>query len=155
MVWTIVTFLLVLLVLTKTAWKPILDALNKREKKIKDDLERAENSQKEAEALRQKYETQLAGAQKSVLDMINQASVEGEKTRSKILEEAKKESGRILEKGRQELAGEAERLKQELRKDVAELSVDIAEKILGKAVDQKLQEEVVKSSLIQIGGMKK
>ena len=155
MVWTAVTFLLLLAVLTKAAWKPILDGLSKREGKIKSDLERAEQAQKDAEALRQKYETQLAEAQQSIQGLIQEARSEGEKTRAHLLTTAKEESEKILQKGRAELSGEAERLKEELRSDVADLSVLIAEKILRRSVDEKIQSEILKEAITFSSEVKK
>jgi len=147
MIWTIVTFMLLLAVLTKSAWKPILDGLHQRESKIRGDLDRAEKAQKDAEALRQQYEGQLAQAQRSIQDMINQAKADAERSRTQIVSSAKEESEKILDKGRKDLILEAERLKSELRQDVAGLSLDIAEKLIHGSVDSKVQEAVFKESL--------
>jgi len=152
MVWTVVTFLLLVLVLTKAAWKPILDGLNLRETKIKSDLDRAEKAQAEAENLRVQYESRLAEAQKSIQDMIKQARKEGEKTRSEIVTQARKESEKIILKGRKDLEGETEKLKGQLQEELGGLSVQIAEKILSRSVDSKVQEEVLKESLKSING---
>src|SRR6185436_8913442 len=70
---TIVTFLLLVFILKKAAWKPILDGINQREGKIRSDLDRAEKAQADAEGLRQKYESQLTDAQKTIQDMVAQA----------------------------------------------------------------------------------
>ena len=104
MIWTVVTFLLLLLVLTKAAWKPILDGLNAREGKIRSDLDRAEKSQKEAEALRLKFEAQLHEAQKTIQDMLAQAKADGERSKAQLIAAARVESEKILEKGRRDLA---------------------------------------------------
>lgn len=154
-VWTFVTFVLLLLVLTKAAWKPILEGLNQREGKIKSDLERAEAAQKEAEAMRVKYEAQLAEAQKSIQDMVSQARADGERTRTQLIAAAKDEAERLLEKGRKDLVGETERLKEQLRQDVTALSVAIAEKVLKRSVDGKVQDDVLKESLQEISGAKR
>lgn len=155
LIWTIVTFLLLVFILKKAAWKPILDAINQREGKIREDLDRAERSQKEAEALRLKYESQLNEAQRSIQEMVSQARKDGEKVRADMLNAAKEESERLMEKGRRDLAGETDRLKSELRNEVAGLSLQIAEKVLGRSVDKKLQEDVLKDSLHSIAEVKK
>lgn len=152
MVWTIVTFIVLLVVLGRFVWRPILGALEKRESGLRDLLDRTEKSQKDAEALRLQYETRLAEAQKSVQDMLNKAKAEGERSKTRILEDAKKESDKIVERGRMELGQEAEKLKVELRREVAGISVAIAEKILKKSVDNKVKDESVKEYLTQIGG---
>jgi F-type H+-transporting ATPase subunit b len=151
MVWTVVTFVLLVLVLTKTAWKPIIEGLNSRENKIKNDLDRAEKNQQEAEALRIKFEAQLAEAQKTIQDMMAKARADGERTRGELLETARQEAERILEKGRKELGGETDRLKAELQSEVAGLSLLIAEKILNRSVDAKIQDAVMKESVQNIG----
>ena len=153
-IWTVVTFLCLVLVLTKAAWKPILDGLNSRESKIKSDLERAETAQKEGEALRQKFETQLAEAQKTILSMMSEAKSDGEKMRAQILATAREEAVKIVEKGRKDLAGETDRLKGELRNEVAGLAVMIAEKVLSHSIDHKVQEQVLKDSLKEIAEVK-
>lgn len=155
LIWTVVTFVVLVFVLAKSAWKPILNGLEARENRIKTDLDRAEQAHKEAEALRIQYETQLAEAQKNVQSMVAQAKADAEKTKSELLAEAKTESDRIIERGRKELDGEAERLKTELRGDVANLSVQIAEKLLNRSVDSKIQQQVLKDSLSRIEGLPK
>lgn len=149
---TVVTFLLLVAVLRKTAWGRIVDGLTAREEKIRGDIDRAEKAQVDAEALRQKYETQLADAQRTIQDMVLQAKRDGEKTRAELLSAAKEESEKIVEKGRRDLAGETDKLKAELRGEVAGLSVAIAEKILTRAIDKKVQDDVLKDSLSQING---
>lgn len=152
MIWTVVTFLLLVLILTKAAWKPILDALDQREGQIRGDLEKAANSQKEAEALRVKYETQLNEAQRSIQDMVSQAKKDSERARSEMITAAKDEASRILEKGKRDLEGETEKLKGQLRGEVAGISVAIAEKLIHRSIDPRVQDEVIKESLKNIAG---
>ena len=150
-IFTIVTFLLLVVVLKKFAWKPILDALEGREMKIRSDIQRAEKANADAEALRQKYQAQLVEAQQTIQTMVNQAKIDGERLRTDIVSQAKQEADRALEKGRRELGTETERLRGELRKEVAGLSVNIAEKILQRAVDPKVQEAVLSDALKSVG----
>ncbi|MCG3204552.1 MAG: ATP synthase subunit b, sodium ion specific [Elusimicrobia bacterium] len=149
---TIVTFALLVLILKKAAWKPILEGINQREGKIRGDLERAEKAQAEAEALRLKYESQLTEAQRTIQEMVNQARNEAARARADLLTAAKEESERTLEKGRRDLAGETERLKGELQKEVAGLSMAIAEKIVNRSLDARVQEDVLKDALKSVTG---
>lgn len=154
-VWTIVTFVALVLVLGKAAWKPILSGLETREKKIKGDLERAESANKEAEALRVKFEAQLSEAQRTIQKMMTEAKAEGEKTKAQLLATARDEAEKLLEKGRRDLAGETDRLKQELRTEVAGLALQMAEKALNRSVDAKVQDELLKDSLKTIAEVKR
>lgn len=147
MITTVITFVLLLVVLSKAAWKPILEAVNKRESKIRGDLDNAQKLQADAESLRQKYEAQLNEAQRTIQEMLSQAKSQADRTRTELVSAAKEESERILEKGRKDLSGEIEKLRQELRTEVADLSVTVAEKILGQAVDKKMQENILQDAL--------
>lgn len=154
-IWTIITFLCLVAILTKAAWKPILNGLESRESKIKNDLDRAEKAQKDAEVLRADFESKLSEAQKTITNMMQEARADGEKTRAQILSAARAEAEKLLEKGRKDLAGETDRLKSELRNEVTSLAVVMAQKVLEKSVDPKIQEEVLKKSLKEIAEVRK
>src|SRR5690348_8467502 len=96
MIWTVVTFVLVMLVLTKSAWKPILDAINAREAGIRENIERAEKANVEANGLRERYEAQLAEAQRKIQEMVSQARADGERARAELVAAAKAEADRIV-----------------------------------------------------------
>lgn len=154
-IWTIITFVVLVAVLAKTTWKPILSGLQSREDRIRNDLARAERAQKEAEAMRAQYETQVAEAQRKMQEMVTAARADAERTRAQLVADARAEADRLLEKGRADLNGEAERLKGELRQEVGGLAVAAAEKILGRAVDPKMQEDVLSESLSGLKGVSK
>jgi F-type H+-transporting ATPase subunit b len=149
-VWTIVVFLGLVLVLAKAAWKPILNGLDGREKQIRHDLDRAAKAQADAEALREKYERQLAEAQHTVQSLVAEARRDAERNRAELATAAKAEADRILEKGRADLQGETDRLRGELRAEVSQLSLDIAEKVLRRGLDRKAQEQIVQQALSEM-----
>ncbi len=155
LLWTIITFLLLVAILAKIGWKPVLKALNNREGKIKGDLERAEAANKEAERLRSELESKLGEAHKTMQDMLSQAKAEGDKAKSQILVTARDEAQKIVEKGRTDLAQETEKLKGDLRKEVAGLAVMVAEKALSHAVDNRVHEKILEDSLKEISGAEK
>ena len=155
MIWTWITFVLLVLVLSATAWKPIIAGIKNREDKIRTDLDGARKAQADAERLRQQYEQQLAEAQRSIQEMVTQARKDGERTKAELVAAAKGEAERVLEKGRKDLEGETERLRGALRGEVAELSVALAEKILNRTVDKKVQDDVLKESLKTLGGVQR
>lgn len=155
MIWTVVTFLLVVLVLSKAAWKPILEGINNREKGIRDDIERAEKANADATALRERYESQLNEAQRTIQEMVTQARADGERARVELVAAAKAEAERIVEKGRRDLGGETDRLRAELRAEVAGLSLSLAEKIIRRAVDKKIADEIVGDSVRSVSEVKR
>jgi F-type H+-transporting ATPase subunit b len=155
MIWTVVTFLIVVIVLGKTAWKPILDGINGRERRIREDIERAEKANSEASALRERYEAQLNEAQRTIQNMVSQARVDGERARAELVAAAKAEADRIVEKGRRDLTGETDKLRAELRAEVAGLSLSLAEKILKRSVDKKVADEIVNDSVRAVSEAKR
>lgn len=154
MIWTVITFVIVLIVLAKTVWKPILDGINSREQGIRGDIERASKANADAEALRLRYETQLAEAQRTIQDMVAKARLDGERARAELVAAAKAESDRIIEKGRKDLNGETDRLRAELRAEVAGLSLAVAEKIIQRSVDLKVADELVADAIRSVGSVK-
>ncbi len=153
-IWTTITFLILVVILSKTAWKPILAGIEEREKHIRENIERAEKANADATALRQQYETQIASSQRQMQDLIGQARSEGEKARAELVAAARAESDRIIEKGRRDLAGETDKLREVLRSEVASLSMDVAEKIIGRSIDQKVADEILKESLKSVSEVK-
>lgn len=154
-IWTVVTFLLLVLILSKTAWKPILAGIEDRERHIRENIERAEKANAEATALRAQYEQQVAAAQRQMQDLLGQARADGEKARAELVAAARTEADRIVEKGRRDLGGETDRLREELRKEVAALTMDVAEKIISRSIDKKVADEILKESLKAVSEVKR
>lgn len=147
MIWTVVTFAAVILVLGKFAWKPLLEALEAREEKIRADLKSAEEARLAAEKLRTDYDQQLALVETRTQELIAQAQKEAQRLRDEMLKTAQDESARLSEKTRRQLAEEQRRLIQEMRSEVAGLSLRAAEKLLRRSVDKGLQEKFVQEAM--------
>src|SRR5687768_17068004 len=129
-IWTIITFACVLFVLGKFAWKPVLQALEAREEKIRQDIKAAEEARLASEKMRGDYEKQLAEVEARTRELLSQAQKDAQRLRDDMLKAAQDESARLSEKTRQQLAEEQRRLVQELRAEVVTMSVKAAEKLL-------------------------
>ena len=143
MIWTIVTFLIMVAILKKIAWGHILKALEEREAKIKSDVDAAQKNRLEMERLKSEYEAQLSGIESRARALLSEAEQKGTEAREVILKDAEAQARKIEAKTRQELEAEKERLMRELKREVGALSVDIAEKLMRKAIDKKVQEETL------------
>src|SRR5882762_9266609 len=95
MIWTVVTFLGLVLVLGKFAWKPLLQALNDREASIKRAIEEARAAKVTAEQLKAQYERELAQGQEKAQALLAQTAVDAQKVRERILKEAEEEAQRL------------------------------------------------------------
>lgn len=143
MIWTVITFLLTLLVLRKIAWGPLLKALDDREKRIDDALTKAEKARKEAEdAIAQARQDSAAALRKSE-EMVKQAKVEAEQLRQKMIEDAKAESQKVVEDGLKRLEGEQRAAMQAMRRETADLAIQAAAKLVRSSLNEQQQREIV------------
>ena len=123
MVWTWAAFIFLLIVLYKTAWKPILSAIDNREKLIQDSIEQAENTKKESEELLEKHKSLISNAEEEAQKIIKENKELAEKSRQDLIEQAKEESGKLREKAKMEIEQEKESALQALRSEVVDLTM--------------------------------
>ena len=142
-IWTIVSFAVLVLLLSKVAWKPLLQALKDREDGIRKAIGDAASARQSAEKLQIQLQQELAKAQDKAAGMIAQAQAEGQKLREQMLKDAEAEARRLTEQTKRQLEEEKSKLSRELRQEVASLSVKVAEKLLRHSVNVKEQEGLV------------
>jgi F-type H+-transporting ATPase subunit b len=142
-IWTIVSFAVLVLLLSKVAWKPLLAALKEREDGIRNAIDDAAGAKRSADGLKAQYEQELAKAQDTASGLISQARVEGQKVREQMLKDAETEARRLTEQVKKQLEEEKSKLSRELRAEVAGLSVKLAEKLLRHAIDAKENQALV------------
>jgi F-type H+-transporting ATPase subunit b len=149
-VWTIVIFLVLLLVLRKFAWKPIATALDSREKSIRESLEKAEQARAEVNASLQKQKEILDQARAQAVAMAEQARAAAEKAREETVAQARNEAKATMERGLRELKLQQEAAAAELRRQTVDLALAAAEKVvrrtLSDADHRRLAEEAVKEA---------
>ena len=147
--WTAITFLCLLFILKKFAWKPILGAVSDREKSIKDALASAEEAKKEMQNLNASNEQLLKDARAERDALMKDARDIKDKMISDAKEEAKEVTAKLIDNALTSIEQEKQAALAELKNQVAELSIGIAEKVIKKELaskdDQlKLVEEILK-----------
>jgi F-type H+-transporting ATPase subunit b len=128
-IWTIITFVLLLIILKKFAWKPLLESLHKREETVRSSIERAENAKQEAERLLEENRKQLERAEQDGRRILNENRALAEKLKEEIIERDK--DAALLS----------------LRGEVANLAIQAAGKILDETLDENKQRKLVDSYL--------
>ncbi|HLV39125.1 F0F1 ATP synthase subunit B [Xanthomarina sp.] len=146
--WTVITFLFLLVILKKFAWKPILGAVGEREDGIKKALASAENARKEMENLHADNERILKEARAEREALLKDAR----DIKVKLIDEAKAEAetqaNKIIEQAQAAIEGEKRAAMAELKNHVANLSIEIAEKVVRAELSNKdKQVELVESML--------
>ncbi len=150
-VWSTIVFGLLLILLKKFAWKPILNAVKAREEKIKGALESAEEMKLEMEKLKADNEAILKEARNERNKLLSEAREVKEKMITDAKTLANDEAKKIVETARLNIQSEKDAAISDLKKQVALLSVDIAEKILQKELkESKEQKQLINKYLGKI-----
>ncbi len=130
--WTTISFLILLFILGKFAWKPILNSVNERETSILDALKEAENARKEMQNLKSDNERILKEARVERDEMMKDARQIKESMLTEAKDEAKVEASKIIAQAQATIESEKQAAIADLKSQVAELSVGIAEKVVRK-----------------------
>ena len=135
--WQTLLFIILLFLLKKYAWKPILDALNSREEGIKNALDEAEKARQEMVELKSSNEQIVKEARAERDAMLKEARSMKENMITEAKDEAKAQASKIIEQAKATIENEKLAAITELRNQVAELSIGIAEKIIKDELSQK------------------
>jgi len=135
--WTVITFLCLLFVLRKFAWKPILGAVEEREEGIKEALASAEKARIEMQNLTADNERILKEARAERETLLKEAREIKAKLIDDAKEEAQTQTGKMIEQAKAAIESEKKAAMIELKNQVAELSVDIAEKVVRAELSNK------------------
>ncbi|HLU26193.1 MAG TPA: F0F1 ATP synthase subunit B [Longimicrobiales bacterium] len=151
MIWTVLIFLGLLAVLTKFAWRPILGALEARERRIQEILDAAARDREEAARLLEEHRQQLAEARQQSQQIIAEGRQAAERVKQELLEKARAEQEALIERTRQELERERERALEALRREAVDLSLAAASRLLETRLDSEQDRRVVREFLERIG----
>jgi F-type H+-transporting ATPase subunit b len=149
--WMLLMFVIVLWLLKKFAWKPIMNALKEREMSIQEALMSADSARKEMEKLQADNEKIMAEARAERDTIIRDAKQTKDGMINEAKEQAADEARKIIQAARKEITNEKIAAINEIKNKVAELSIEIAEKILReKLADGKKQKEMIEKLIKEI-----
>jgi F-type H+-transporting ATPase subunit b len=149
-IWTILTFLILLIILKKVAWKPILTALDNREKEIEDSLNRAEQAKEDAQKILEENQTTLSKAEEESKKIIDQSREYADKLKEQMLKESKDQQQKIIEDASAEIERKKNAAFEELKNQIAEISINVAEKIMKENIDANKNKQIVNKYLSEI-----
>ena len=151
MVWTVATFLALLFLLSRMAWKPLLGALDARETRIRDNIQEAQRLKDESEALLEEHRAQLAQARKEAQQIIADSRDAGERVRKDIEEKARAESQAILDRAKSEIERSKASALDEIRRESVDVALGAAAKLIGKNLDSDADRDLVADYLSKLG----
>jgi F-type H+-transporting ATPase subunit b len=149
--WQIILFVVLLYLLKKFAWKPILNAINEREEGIKNALEEAENARKEMQNLNADNKRILKEAREERDTLLKEARAIKEKIILEATDEAQMKANKVVVQAQATIQAEKQAAITDLKNQVAELSIDIAEKVVrAELADKDKQIKLVEDMLKEI-----
>jgi F-type H+-transporting ATPase subunit b len=146
-VWTIITFALLVIVLRAFAWKPLLEALQKREDSVRDSLHRAEQARAEAERLIEENRRQLALAGQEGKRILNESRTLAQQLQKELTDKAQEQSRKMIDQARAEIERNKDAALVQLRGEVAALALGAAEKILSETLDDAKHRRIIDTYL--------
>lgn len=139
----IVNFLILVAILAKFAYKPLMQGLEERQQKIADSIDSAERDRREAEQLKLEYKKQLVEVRAQAQAIVEKAEKVAEENKEEILKAARAESARILKSVQEEVARERELALAQLKGEVVALSMAAATKIMKEKMDSEANAAIV------------
>ncbi|MEA3328635.1 MAG: F0F1 ATP synthase subunit B [Candidatus Omnitrophota bacterium] len=146
----IISFLILVAVLTKLIYRPLLGFLDKRGQEVKEMFEQARQASEDSEKNNQISNEVLQVAKKEALRIKDMTRQETDKLRLLMIEEAKREAARILERAKLELNEEVKLARGVLKKDISSISLEIAKKIIEREIKKEDHKKFIEQSLKEL-----
>ncbi|WP_374166522.1 F0F1 ATP synthase subunit B [Arcticibacter sp. MXS-1] len=148
-VWSALAFILLLLILAKFAWKPILNSINERERSIEHALASAEKAKEEMARLTSENEALLKEARAERDQILKEAKDLKDKIIAEARTSAQAEGAKMIEKARLEIDSQKTAALNEVKGQVASLSLEIAEKVLRRQFEDQAKQEALVADLLK------
>lgn len=152
-IWTLISFFILLALLAKLAYPQILKGLRKREETIQQQLEEARKTKQTAESLLEDYKRQLAEARSEAQKIINEGKSLGENMRKEIVQKAQEESNQIVKRAQEEIELQKQKAILELQEKIADLSIMAASKIINKSLNTEDHRRLVEEYVSKVGDL--
>lgn len=150
MVWTLIIFVILFLVLSRFAFRPLTAAVAAREQALRDSLEAAKRDREEAARLLDEHRKRIEAARDEAQKVIAEGRQTADQVRAQLLEQARQEQHDMLDRARREIEMERDRAIAELRREAVDLALRGASKVIEKNLDDDTNRKIVESYLASI-----
>ena len=151
MIIQLITFIILLALITKFAWKPLMNVMQEREQHIASEIDQAEQSNQEAKRLMNEANDELKNTRQNAQQIIDDANETAKNQQADLIKAAKEEAARIKENARLEIEQERDKAIQALQTQGGSLSVQIASKVIEKELSETEQEKLINDYLEKVG----
>jgi F-type H+-transporting ATPase subunit b len=149
-IWSFAVFLILMLLLTKFAWKPIMEGLDKRERGIAESIAATQRANDEAKSMLASYERRLAEAADEVRGMLEEARRDAEATKQTIVAEARKAADDEQARAKREIGLATDDALSRIAERAGELAVDVAGKFIRQKLTADDQQQLIRDSVASI-----
>lgn len=150
--WTLVVFIVLLIVLRRWAWGPLSDALESRERSIQQSIQEAERANREAQELLGQYHHKLDSVQDEVRAILDEARRDGQHTSQQIIRDAQEESRAIRERARREIERARDQALRDIWQQAAQLATGAAGRIIGRELKPADHQQIIEEALADFSG---
>ena len=148
--WTTLTFILLLVLLGKFAWKPLLAAVEARESGIRDAIDEAKRGREEAQRLVEEHRAMVNLARKERAEAVDAGRRDAERLKAEILDEARKQRDQLLKQAEAQIQAGIRQAKAELSGAAADLAIRAAGRLMQKNLDDPTQRKLVEDYLTEL-----
>lgn len=146
-------FAILLFLLTKLLYKPMIGFLDRRKEGIEKDYDQAQLTREEAEKILDKYQEKMTAADQEGREILFEARREGMEAREKIISHAEEGGKKLIEKANEEIKLLEKKAQRKLREETVDLSISVAEKIMEKEIDEADQGKLIRKYIEELERM--
>jgi F-type H+-transporting ATPase subunit b len=154
-IWTILTFLVLLTLLAKFAWRPLLQALEERQAQIRKSLDDAQQARLELERVQHQSSQIVAKARADADAILSQSRSDAERLRQELREGARAEAATILRNAEKQIELQTLQAVRQIRGEAVDLSLMIAEKLIGRHLSKDDNERLIAQTIEQFDAQKR
>ena len=148
-IWTILTFVVLLALLAKFAWRPLLQALEERQAQIRKSLDDAQQARQELERVQHESAQLIARARVEADGIVSQSRADAERLRQELRESARAEAATLLKNAEKQIELQTVQAIRQIRSEAVDLSVLIAEKLIGRHLSKEDNERLIAETIDQ------
>jgi F-type H+-transporting ATPase subunit b len=149
-IWTIITFLVLLWLLAKFAWRPMLRALEARRETIRKSLDDAQQARRELEEVNKESSRILKKAHAEAESILSKSRIDAETLREEMKQKARADADAIVREARRQIETETGRALRQIRGEIADLSIEIASKLIRKDLSKEDNRALIEEALRQL-----
>ena len=146
-IWTVITFLIVLIILRWKAWGPLMETLDSRARQIEESLSKAEKQAAEAEQLAEKNEKILNNARKEAQEIVSKARDAGDKLKIKLESDGKIQYDAMLEKAKEHINSEKQKALNDIKNTVVDVAIKASEKIIKRNLSSEDNKKMIEDTV--------